>query len=67
MFFVSFVNPALHFREPFRAFSLSNRLTSCADSKLQEKGFHAWLQFAVAETLSNVSNEDLGELCLAFD
>lgn len=63
MFFVPFVNPAPHFPEPCRGFSLSNRLTSCADSKLQEKGFHAWLQSVVAETLSNDSNEDLSELC----
>lgn len=54
VFFVPFVDPALHFPETYRGFSLSYRLTSCADSKLQEKGFHAWLQFVVAETLSNI-------------
>lgn len=66
MFFVPLLNPVPHFPEPCRGFSLSNRLTSCADSKLQEKGFHAWLQLVVVETLSNVSSKDLSELCLVL-
>lgn len=66
-FFSSFVNPRLSFLEPCRVFSLFNRLTSCADTKLQEKDFHARLQLLVAETLSNVSSEHLSELSLAFD